>query len=83
MQFQTKAQFWQKKSQSEDWRPQRYSTAMTLEVPDFSDAMVAKVREVIVANAQAELRSRKNSILLELAREEDAGSVSCTKCESI
>lgn len=72
--FPTKAQFWQKKSQSEDWRPQRYSTAMTLEVPDFSDAMVAKVREVIVANAQAELRSRKNSILLELAREEDAGS---------
>lgn len=47
---------------------------MTLEVPDFSDAMVAKVREVIVANAHAELRSRKNSILLELAREEDAGS---------
>ena len=48
---------------------------MTLEVPDFSDAMVANVREVIVANAQAELRSRKNSILLELAREEDAGSI--------
>ena len=81
--FPTKAQFWQKKSQSEDWRPQRYSTAMTLEVPDFSDAMVAKVREVIVANAQAELRSRKNSILLELAREEDAGSDLCTRCESI
>ena len=72
--FPTKVQFWQKKSQNEDWHPQRYRPEMTLEVPDFSDTMVDKVREVIVAAAQTELRSKKNSILLELAREEDAGS---------
>lgn len=72
--FPTKVQFWQKKSHNEDWQPQRYRPEMTLDVTDFSDTMVDKVREVIVAAAQTELRSKKNSILLELAREEDAGS---------
>lgn len=72
--FPTKVQFWQKKSQNEDWQPQRYRPEMTLDVTDFPDTMVDKVREVIVAAAQTELRSKKNSILLELAREEDAGS---------
>ena len=72
--FPTKVQFWQKKSHNEDWQPQRYRPEMTLDVTDFSDTMVDKVREVIVAVAQTELRSKKNSILLELAREEDAGS---------
>ncbi len=57
--YPTKVQFWQKKSHNEDWQPQRYRPEMILDVTDFSDTMVDKVREVIVAAAQTELRSKK------------------------
>ena len=63
--FPTKVQFWQKKSHNEDWQPQRYRPEMTLDVTDFSDTMVDKVREVIVAAAQTELRSKKKAEALE------------------
>lgn len=38
---------------------------MTLDVTDFSDTMVDKVREVIVAAAQTERRSKKKAEALE------------------
>lgn len=63
--YPTKVQFWQKKSHNEDCQPQRYRPEMTLDVTDFSDTMVDKVREVIVAAAQTERRSKKKAEALE------------------
>lgn len=70
--YPTKVQFWQKRPEGEESKSFPYHTAMTLDVANFSSESVEAVRKMIVVDAQTELRTKKSSIMLQLARESDA-----------
>lgn len=72
--YETKVQFWQRNSDMDGWTQKPYSTKMTLQVDSMNAAMVRKVREQIVADAQAVFVKNRSHILLELARDHDSSA---------
>lgn len=68
--FETKLQFWQKKTTVAGWKAHRYTTDVLCKLPaQFDvDAAAQQVYEQIIMLSKADLEKNKSHILLELAR---------------
>ncbi len=68
--FETKLQFWQKKTTAEGWKAHRYTTDVLYKLPaQFDvDAAAQKLYEQVVMLSKADLEKNKSHILLELAK---------------
>ena len=71
--YPTKIQFWQRNSDSESWKANKYTTEMSF-AATLDEAGVRLVRESFLANAQLTFRKNRSHILLELARDRDSSA---------
>lgn len=71
--YPTKIQFWQRNSDSESWKANKYTTEMSF-ATTLDEAGVRLVRESFLANAQLTFRKNRSHILLELARDRDSSA---------
>ena len=67
--FKTKLQFWQRRSETEGWTPNRYSTELLYSLDVFTPELAAeRLRKEVLLLAKSDLEKNRSQVFLELAK---------------
>lgn len=82
--FPTKLQFWQKRTDLEDWKPRRYVKELSHTLANLDAAVQAAPRyyQEFLMVPKTDLEQNKSRVLLELAKERDTSKDFLYQCKS-